>query len=77
VAWFWNTQASAGSTTPHNAMLQSNGSFGFGYTIRAIHGALECPSQGGMNTASRDSRITKHKFFCDQLGVSYGNNTSC
>jgi Chitinase class I/Ricin-type beta-trefoil lectin domain-like len=76
-AWFWNTQTGAGSTTPHNAVLQSSGSFGFGYTIKAINGALECPSQGGSNTASRDSRINKYKFFCDQLGVSYGNNISC
>jgi hypothetical protein len=32
---------------------------------------------GGGNTASRDSRINKYKYFCDQLGVSYGNNLSC
>ena len=29
------------------------------------------------NTAGRDHRIAKYKFFCDQLGVSYGNNLGC
>ncbi|WP_437587202.1 chitinase [Sorangium sp. So ce1000] len=76
-AWFWNTQAGGGPTTPHDAMLQSSGAYGFGYTIRAINGGLECPSVGGSNTASRDSRINKYRFFCDQLRVTYGNNLSC
>jgi beta-glucanase (GH16 family) len=76
-AWFWNTQTGAGSITPHNAMLQSNGSSGFGFTIKAINGALECPSRGGSNTGQRDARIKRYKLFCDQLGVSYGNNLSC
>jgi chitinase len=60
-------------------MLQSGGALGFGYTIRAINGDLECPSvnPNASNTAARDNRIARYKFFCDQLGVSYGNNLSC
>src|SRR5262249_3541992 len=75
--WFWMTQAGGGPMTSHNAILQSNGGGGFGFTIRAINGGLECPSVGGGNTSSRDSRVNNYKYFCDQLGVSYGNNISC
>ncbi len=78
-AWYWNTQNGPGGYggNCHNAILASDGAGGFGETIKHINGGLECPSMGGSNTASRDSRIAKYTFFCDQLGVSYGNNTSC
>ncbi|HEX9294289.1 MAG TPA: glycoside hydrolase family 19 protein [Polyangiaceae bacterium] len=78
-AWYWNTQQGPGGDggNCHNAMLNSNSTGGFGETIKHINGTVECPSLNGGNTGSRDSRITNYKFFCDQLGVSYGNNTSC
>jgi hypothetical protein len=78
-AWYWNTQNGPGGYggNCHNAMLNSYGSGGMGETIKHINGSLECPSLGGANTAGRDTRINKYKYFCDQLGVSYGNNLSC
>jgi hypothetical protein len=78
-AWYWNTQNGPGGDggNCHNAMLDSYGGGGFGETIKHINGALECPSMGGWNTAARDNRVNKYMYFCDQLGVSYGNNTSC
>jgi hypothetical protein len=78
-AWYWNTQNGPGGDggNCHNAMLNSDGSGGFGDTIRHINGSLECPSMNGGNTASRDTRINKYKYFCDQLGVSYGVDLSC
>jgi hypothetical protein len=77
--WYWMTQPGPGGLggNCHDAMMQSGGSGGFGETIKHINGAVECPSLGGSNTASRDSRINKYKAFCDMLGVSYGNNLSC
>jgi hypothetical protein len=78
-AWFWNTQNGPGGEggNCHNAMMDSYGAGGFGETIKHINGSLECPSLGGGNAGSRDARINKYRYFCDQLGVSYGNNISC
>jgi chitinase len=77
--WFWNEASGPGGdgASAHHAMLNSNTSGGMGETIKHINGALECSSMGGSNTASRDARVAKYKFFCDQLGVSYGNNLGC
>jgi hypothetical protein len=77
--WYWMTQLGPGGygNSAHDAMTNSGGSGGFGETIKHINGAVECPSLGGSNTASRDARIAKYKSFCDQLGVTYGNNLSC
>jgi len=76
---YWNSANGPGGDggNSHNAMLNSNASGGMGETIKHINGKLECPSMGGENTASRDARIERYKFFCDQLGVSYGNNLGC
>ena len=35
------------------------------------------PHPSGSVNAARDARIARYKSFCDQLGVSYGNNLSC
>ncbi|MGA4845281.1 glycoside hydrolase family 19 protein [Streptomyces sp. G5(2025)] len=69
--WYWNTQSGPGTMTPHNAMV--NG-VGFGETIRAINGTLEC---NGGNPAQVQSRIDKYKAFTQILGTTPGSNLSC
>lgn len=69
--WYWNTQTGPGTMTPHNAMV--NGA-GFGETIRAINGSLEC---NGGNPGQVQSRIDKYKAFTQILGVPPGDNLSC
>ncbi|AZM56943.1 chitinase [Streptomyces sp. WAC 01529] len=69
--WYWNTQSGPGTMTPHNAMV--NGA-GFGETIRAINGTLEC---NGGNPAQVQSRIDKYKAFTQILGTTPGSNLSC
>ncbi|MER5735586.1 MULTISPECIES: glycoside hydrolase family 19 protein [unclassified Streptomyces] len=69
--WYWNTQNGPGTMTAHNAMV--NGA-GFGQTIWAINGALEC---NGRNPAQVQSRVTKYQQFTQILGVPAGSNLSC
>ncbi|WP_199551071.1 chitinase [Streptomyces sp. N35] len=69
--WYWNTQSGPGTMTPHAAM--TNGA-GFGETIRAINGTLEC---NGGNPAQVQSRIDKYQQFTQLLGVEPGGNLSC
>lgn len=47
---------------------------GFGATIRAINGALEC---NGGNPGTVQTRIGYYRDYCNQLGVAPGNNLSC
>lgn len=69
--WYWNTQNGPGTMTGHNAMV--NGA-GFGQTIWAINGSLEC---NGGNPAQVQSRVTKYQQFTQILGVPAGSNLSC
>jgi predicted chitinase len=69
--WFWMTSTGAGSMTPHNAMV--NGA-GFGETIRAINGSIEC---NGGNPAQVQSRVDAYNRFTLALGVPAGNNLYC
>ncbi|MCX5227118.1 glycoside hydrolase family 19 protein [Streptomyces sp. NPDC006553] len=69
--WYWNTQNGPGTMTAHNAMV--NGA-GFGQTIWAINGSLEC---NGGNPAQVQSRVTKYQQFTQILGVPAGSNLSC
>jgi predicted chitinase len=69
--WYWNTQSGPGSMTPHDAMV--NGA-GFGETIRAINGSLEC---NGGNPGQVQSRIDNYQRFTQLLGVEPGGNLSC
>ncbi|MFJ6700263.1 glycoside hydrolase family 19 protein [Streptomyces sp. NPDC091272] len=69
--WYWNTQSGPGTMTPHNAIV--NGA-GFGETIRAINGTLEC---NGGNPAQVQSRIDRYKAFTQILGTTPGSNLSC
>ncbi|WP_031008780.1 glycoside hydrolase family 19 protein [Streptomyces sp. NRRL F-5727] len=69
--WYWNTQNGPGTMTAHNAMV--NGA-GFGQTIWAINGSLEC---NGGNPAQVQSRVTKYQQFTQILGVPTGPNLYC
>ncbi|KUL52219.1 MULTISPECIES: glycoside hydrolase family 19 protein [unclassified Streptomyces] len=69
--WYWNTQSGPGTMTPHNAMVNGKG---FGETIRAINGTLEC---NGGNPAQVQSRIDRYKQFTQLLGTTPGSNLSC
>ncbi|XP_041000195.1 endochitinase EP3-like isoform X1 [Juglans microcarpa x Juglans regia] len=60
--WFWMTNV-------HQVLNQ-----GFGATIRAINGAIEC---NGGNPGAVQSRIQYYTQYCNQLGVAPGDNLSC
>ncbi|KAF8032164.1 hypothetical protein BT93_D1175 [Corymbia citriodora subsp. variegata] len=47
---------------------------GFGATIRAINGALECD---GGNPATVQARVQYYTEYCNQLGVAPGDNLTC
>ena len=68
--WFWMTRS---SPTCHNAMVNGNG---FGATIRAINGGLECGSNPS-NPAGQQHRIQLYNSYCSTLGVSPGPNLTC
>jgi len=69
--WYWNTQTGPGTMTGHNAMV--NGA-GFGQTIWAINGSVEC---NGGNTAEMQDRVNDYESFTSILGVSPGSNLTC
>jgi predicted chitinase len=69
--WYWMTQNGPGPTTAHNAIT---GSGGFGGTIRAINGSLEC---NGGRPDQVQSRIDAYNRFVGILGTSAGGNLSC
>ncbi|MBL1287946.1 chitinase [Streptomyces sp. NPDC057067] len=69
--WYWNTQSGPGTMTPHDAMVNSAG---FGETIRAINGSLEC---NGGNPQQVQSRIDIYERFTQVLGVEPGDGLSC
>jgi chitinase len=68
--WAWMT---GGSPTCHSAMVNGPG---FGATIQAINGGLECGSNPS-NPSGRQSCIDFYKSFCTTLGVDPGSNLSC
>jgi len=60
--WFWMNNV-------HSVLNQ-----GFGATIRAINGALECD---GQNPDKAEARIELYKEYCADFGVDPGANLSC
>ncbi|KAB1219447.1 Endochitinase PR4 [Morella rubra] len=60
--WFWMNNV-------HQVLSQ-----GFGATIRAINGAVEC---NGGNPAAVQSRIQYYTQYCNQFGVATSDNLSC
>ena len=69
--WYWMTQRAQAARTPHDAMVQGAG---FGETIRAINGGLEC---NGAGEAQRNARIGLYRTFTGVLGVPPGDNLGC
>ncbi|GMY32645.1 endochitinase EP3-like [Fagus crenata] len=47
---------------------------GFGATIRAINGAIEC---NGGNSGAVQARVKYYNQYCNQLGVAPGDNLTC
>ncbi|KAI4297211.1 hypothetical protein L6164_037106 [Bauhinia variegata] len=60
--WFWMKNV-------HPVINQ-----GFGATIKAINGALECD---GKNPSTVQTRVNYYTDYCKQLGVDPGANLSC
>ncbi|KAL3635062.1 Chitinase 5 [Castilleja foliolosa] len=62
--WFWMNNC-------HNLITRGSG---FGATIRAINGNLEC---NGANANTVTARVNYYKNYCSQLGVDPGTNLRC
>ncbi|KAJ8505082.1 hypothetical protein OPV22_005968 [Ensete ventricosum] len=62
--WFWINNC-------HSAITSGQG---FGATIRAINGDLECD---GKNTETMNARVGYYKDYCSQFGVDPGSNLTC
>jgi chitinase len=69
--WFWTTQAASAAATPHDAMVRD---MGFGETVRAFNGALECD---GNNPSQVQSRVDAYLRMSRLLGVAPGRNLEC
>jgi Chitinase class I len=69
--WFWNTQTASATATPHDAMVRG---LGFGETIRAFNGALECD---GKDPSQVRSRVDAYLQMSRLLGVAPGENLHC
>ncbi|HEY4458932.1 MAG TPA: glycoside hydrolase family 19 protein [Pseudonocardiaceae bacterium] len=69
--WYWDTQSGPGTMTAHNAMVNSAG---FGQTIWAINGSIEC---NGGNTGEMQDRVNLYEQYTQILGVPAGNNLTC
>ncbi|KAK3029640.1 hypothetical protein RJ639_037957 [Escallonia herrerae] len=61
--WFWMTSV-------HSVIINQ----GFGASIRAINGQLECD---GANPDTVTSRVRYYTDYCNQLGVAPGGNLRC
>nr|GLL49360.1 endochitinase EP3-like [Ipomoea trifida]GMD97745.1 endochitinase EP3-like [Ipomoea batatas] len=62
--WFWMNNC-------HSPITSGQG---FGATIRAINGQLECD---GANPDTVRTRVAYYTQYCQQLGVDPGNNLEC
>ncbi|KAJ3696835.1 hypothetical protein LUZ61_000540 [Rhynchospora tenuis] len=62
--WYWMRNV-------HSHIVSGEG---FGATIRAINGALECD---GKNPATVNARVGYYKDYCQQFGVDPGQNLTC
>jgi predicted chitinase len=69
--WFWNTQTGEATATPHDAMTLG---WGFGETIRAINGQIEC---NGANPAEVQDRVNAYQRITAELGVTPGEALTC
>ncbi|CAL5021017.1 unnamed protein product [Urochloa decumbens] len=62
--WYWMNNV-------HESLVAGGG---FGATIQAINGALEC---NGKNPNAVNSRVGYYKQFCQDFGVDPGSNLTC
>lgn len=69
--WYWMTQSGPGSMSAHTAIVSGAG---FGETIRAINGSIECD---GGNPGQVQSRVDLYQSFTSILGVDPGGNLYC
>ncbi len=69
--WYWNTQSGPGTMTAHDAIVNQ---VGFGETIRAINGSIEC---NGGNPGQVQSRVDIFHRLTGILGVDPGGNLYC
>lgn len=69
--WYWMNGTGNAGTTPHNAMVNSQG---FGVTIQAINGSVEC---GGKRPDQVQVRVTNYQNYTAILGVPTGSNLYC
>ncbi|XP_010113258.2 endochitinase CH25 [Morus notabilis] len=81
--WFWMTPQGnkpsshnviVGKWTPSDADKSAGRAPGYGVITNIINGGLEC---GKGQDARVADRIGFYKWYCDILGVSYGNNVDC
>ncbi|MEO3930457.1 glycoside hydrolase family 19 protein [Micromonosporaceae bacterium B7E4] len=68
--WYWMNRAGPGTMTGHSAIT---GGSGFGETIRAINGALEC---GGGRPDQVQSRVDAYKRLAATLNVDPGSENT-
>jgi chitinase len=69
--WFWMTCAGC-SYPPHESMVNDQG---FGMTIRAINGGIECGD--ATESANAQRRILFYQRYAERLGVDPGEGLSC
>ncbi|HET7269246.1 MAG TPA: chitinase [Oleiagrimonas sp.] len=69
--WYWMTQKGPGVMTAHHAMVSGAG---FGQTINAMNGALEC--HGGKPESVR-ARVEAYEHMVDILDASPGGGETC
>jgi predicted chitinase len=73
--WYWMTQRGQTARTPHDAMISGAG---FGETIRAINGGIECNQAGGtLGNQEMNNRVNFYITFTNLLGVTAGTNLGC
>ena len=73
--WYWMTQSGQAGSTPHNTMVNS---MGFGLTIKAINGGLECGQPAGnAYWQEMTNRGTYYTNFTNSFGVATGGNLTC
>jgi chitodextrinase len=69
--WYWMTQSGPGTQPAHSCIVNNAG---FGCTIRAINGALEC---NGGNPAQVQSRINNFNLFKAIIGATSVGPDGC
>jgi len=79
--WYWMTQSGPNVAnwplvTSHTAIMTTDpsGNYGFGGTIRAINGAIECNGGNGAQVTDRVNRFTNFLSILGYGGTQFGRN---